>query len=186
MPDLSLEHAAAALARGGVVVYPTEAVWGIGCDPFDQAAVLRLLAIKRRPLDKGVIVMAASIGQLDRLIDWDALPRERADAVRASWPGPNTWAVPATAAVPAWIRGSHDSVAVRVTAHPTARALCEALGVPLVSTSANLAGQPPAFAREQLDPALLALADGVCAGETGGLSAPTPIRVALSGEVLRA
>lgn len=186
MTDLSLERAAAALARGGVVVYPTEAVWGIGCDPFDQAAVLRLLAIKRRPADKGVIVMAASIAQLDRLIDWDALPRERADAVRASWPGPNTWAVPATAAVPAWIRGGHDSVAVRVTAHPTARALCTALGGPLVSTSANLAGQPPAFAREQLDPALLALADGVCAGETGGLSAPTPIRVALSGEVLRA
>lgn len=185
MPELSLEHAAAALARGGVVVYPTEAVWGIGCDPFDQAAVLRLLAIKQRPVDKGVILIAASVEQFDGLIDWSALPAERAETVRASWPGPNTWAVPATAAVPAWIRGSHDSVAVRVTAHPQARALCQALGRPLVSTSANLAGQPPAFQREQLDRALLALADGVCAGETGGLSAPTPIRVAATGEVLR-
>lgn len=186
MPDLSLEHAAAALARGGVVVYPTEAVWGIGCDPFDHAAVLRLLAIKRRPVDKGVIVLAASIAQLDALIDWDALPLERVDAVRASWPGPSTWAMPASAAVPAWIRGDHASVALRVSAHPQARALCEAFGGPIVSTSANLAGQPPAFQRDQLDRALLALADGVCAGETGGLAAPTPIRVALTGEVLRA
>lgn len=186
MPDLSLEQAAAALARGGVVVYPTEAVWGIGCNPFDRTAVLRLLAIKRRPVDKGVIVLAASIGQLDGLIDWDALPRERAEAVRASWPGPATWAMPATATVPAWIRGDHASVALRVSAHAQARALCEAFGGPIVSTSANLAGQPPAFGRDQLDRALLALADGVCAGETGGLAAPTPIRVALTGEVLRA
>lgn len=185
MTELSLEHAAAALVRGGVVVYPTEAVWGIGCDPFDQAAVLRLLAIKQRPVDKGVILIAASVEQFDGLVDWSALPGERADTVRASWPGPNTWAVPATRTVPAWIRGSHDSVAVRVTAHPQARVLCQALGRPLVSTSANLAGLPPAFQRAQLDPALLALADGVCVGETGGLSAPTPIRVALTGEVLR-
>ncbi|MGO1073445.1 Sua5/YciO/YrdC/YwlC family protein [Lysobacter sp. CA199] len=186
MPDLSLELAAAALARGGIVVYPTEAVWGIGCDPFDEAAVLRLLAIKRRPVDKGVILIAASADQFDALIDWDVLPPDRREAVRGSWPGPNTWAVPATAAVPAWISGQHRSVAVRVTAHPQARALCLAHGGPIVSTSANLAGQPPAFQRDQLDRALLALADGVCTGETGGLTAPTPIRVAATGEVLRA
>ncbi|MGH8080751.1 MAG: Sua5/YciO/YrdC/YwlC family protein, partial [Lysobacter sp.] len=101
MTDLSLELAAAALARGGVVVYPTEAVWGIGCDANNRVAVLRLLAIKQRPVDKGVILIAASIEQLDGLIDWAALADERARVVRASWPGPNTWAVPATAAVPA-------------------------------------------------------------------------------------
>lgn len=87
---LSIEQAAAALARGGVLVYPTEAVWGIGCDPFDRAAVLRLLAIKQRPVDKGVILIAASAEQFDALIDWDALPPERAQTVRASWPGPHT------------------------------------------------------------------------------------------------
>ncbi|MEI2431940.1 Sua5/YciO/YrdC/YwlC family protein [Lysobacter yananisis] len=183
--SLSIEQAAAALARGGVLVYPTEAVWGIGCDPFDRAAVLRLLAIKQRPVDKGVILIAASVAQFDALIDWNALPPERAQAVRASWPGPHTWALPATPAVPAWISGEHRSVALRVSAHPQAAALCRAHGGPLVSTSANLAGQPPAFRREQLDRAVLALADGVCEGETGGLAAPTPIRVALSGEVLR-
>ena len=184
-PSLSLEQSAAALARGGVLVYPTEAVWGIGCDPFDQAAVLRLLAIKQRPVDKGVILIAASLDQLDALVDWAALPSERAQAVRASWLGPHTWALPATALVPAWISGAHRSVALRVSAHPQASALCRAHGGPLVSTSANLAGQPPAFRREELDRALLALADGVCEGETGGLAAPTPIRVASTGEVLR-
>ncbi|MGO1000712.1 Sua5/YciO/YrdC/YwlC family protein [Lysobacter sp. CA196] len=184
-PALSIADAAAALARGGVVVYPTEAVWGIGCDPRDEDAVHRLLAIKRRPVDKGVILIAASIAQLDAWVDWDALPAPRREAVLASWPGPHTWAVPATAAVPSWISGAHRSVAVRVTAHPQARALCEAFGHALVSTSANLAGQPPAFRRAELDRALLALSDGVCDGETGGLTAPTPIREALSGEVLR-
>lgn len=185
-PALSIADAAAALARGGVVVYPTEAVWGIGCDADNRAAVMRLLAIKQRPMDKGVILIAASVEQFDGLIDWPALADERAEAVRASWPGPNTWAVPATAAVPDWIRGDHDSVAVRVTAHPQARALCLAHGRPIVSTSANLAGHPPAFQRDQLDRAVLALSDGVCAGETGGLAAPTPIRLAATGEVLRA
>ncbi|MNV78846.1 Threonylcarbamoyl-AMP synthase [compost metagenome] len=105
--------------------------------------------------------------------------------MRASWPGAHTWALPATPAVPAWISGEHRSVALRVSAHPQAAALCHAHGGPLVSTSANLAGQPPAFRRDQLDRAVLALADGVCEGETGGLAAPTPIRVALTGEVLR-
>ncbi|WP_363800015.1 Sua5/YciO/YrdC/YwlC family protein [Lysobacter firmicutimachus] len=184
--DLSVPAAADALRRGGVVIYPTEAVWGIGCDPHDEAAVRRLLAIKQRSADKGVILIAADLAQLAGWVDWDALPATRREAVLASWPGPNTWAVPATAAVPAWIRGAHASVAVRVTAHAQARALCEACAQPLVSTSANLSGRPPAFRRGELDPAVIALSDGVCAGETGGLAAPTPIRVALTGEVLRA
>jgi L-threonylcarbamoyladenylate synthase len=76
-------------------------------------------------------------------------------------------------------------VAVRVSDHPVVIALCEAFGAPLVSTSANLAGEPPAFSRVALDPQLLAHLDGVTEGETGGLSAPTAIRDALSGFVLR-
>ncbi|RPE79835.1 Sua5/YciO/YrdC/YwlC family protein [Vulcaniibacterium tengchongense] len=185
-PALAVPAAAAALRRGGVVAYPTEAVWGLGCDPFDRAASERLLAIKQRPVDKGLILIAAALPQFDGLLDWDALPAERRDAVLASWPGPNTWIVPATARVPAWIRGAHAGVAVRVSAHPVVVALCEAFGAPLVSTSANLSGQPPAFARPELDPALLARIDGVCEGETGGLTAPTAIRDARSGAVLRA
>ena len=182
---LSIADAVAALRRGGVIAYPTEAVWGLGCDPFDETAVLRLLAIKQREVAKGLILVAARRVQFDGLLDWSALPPERVAAVDASWPGPNTWIVPATARVPRWITGSHSGVAVRVSDHPVVIALCEAFGGPLVSTSANRAGEPPAFSREALDPQLLAQLDGVSEGETGGLSAPTAIRDALSGSVLR-
>lgn len=183
--DLNIPTAAALLVRGGVLAYPTEAVWGLGCAPFDGEAVHRLLVIKRRPVGKGLILVADDVARFDALLDWDALPPTRRDAVRASWPGPSTWVLPATRAVPAWIRGDHDGIAARVSAHPTVAALCRRFGGPVVSTSANLAGAPPATRRAGLDPVLLALVDGVCEGETGGLDAPTPIRDAATGAVLR-
>ena len=127
-----------------------------------------------------------AVDQFDGLLDWESLPHERRDEVLASWPGPHTWIVPATPRVPRWITGAHDGVAVRVSAHPTVVALCTAFGGPLVSTSANLSGQPPAQQRAALDPHLLERIDGVCIGETGGLAAPTAIRDARSGTVLRA
>lgn len=182
---LNIPSAVALLIRGGVLAYPTEAVWGLGCIPFDGEAVHRLLAIKRRPVEKGLILVAADPAQLAPVVDWDALPDARREAVRSSWPGPHTWVVPAGAAVPVWISGGRDSIAVRVSAHPVVAALCRRLGGPIVSTSANLGGEPPAFGREELAPALLALVDGVCEGETGGLAAPTAIRDARTGEVIR-
>ena len=185
MDVAELRPALAALHRGGVIAYPTEAVWGLGCDPFDEAAVTRLLALKQRPVDKGLILVAAEPAQFDGLLDWAALPAARRDAVLASWPGPHTWIVPATARVPRWISGGHAGVAVRVSAHPLVAALCRGFGGPLVSTSANFSGEPPARTRAVLDAALLARLDAVTGGETGGLAAPTSIRDALSGAVLR-
>jgi L-threonylcarbamoyladenylate synthase len=183
--SLTVVTAARVLREGGVIAYPTEAVWGLGCDPLQEAAVQRVLAIKQRDVAKGLILIAAERAQLDGLLDWDALPDERRAVVEASWPGPNTWIVPATALVPRWITGTHNGVAVRVSAHPVVAALCKTFGGPLVSTSANRAGEPPAFDHGQLDPVLLTLLDGVCEGETGGLAAPTAIRDALTGAVLR-
>ena len=183
---LTIAEAASALKDGGVIAYPTEAVWGVGCDPADEAAVMRLLAIKQRAVDKGLILVAGSTGQFDGLLDWDMLPTDRSEAVFASWPGPHTWIVPATGRVPHWITGAHDGVAVRVSAHPVVVALCTAFGGPLVSTSANRGGEAPAFSRAQLDPTLLMQLDGVCEGDTGGLAAPTPIRDARTGTQLRA
>jgi L-threonylcarbamoyladenylate synthase len=184
--ELTLEQAAACLRRGGVLAYPTEAVWGLGCDPFHPGALPRLLAIKQRAQAKGLILIAASLAQLEPLLDLAALPEARREAVLASWPGPHTWALPPSARVPESLRGAHDTLAARVTAHPVAAALCAAFGAPLVSTSANLSGEPPARRREALDPRLLATIDGVVEGETGGLARPTPIRDARSGELLRA
>lgn len=175
-----------ALRGGGVIAYPTEAVWGLGCDPFNEPAVRRLLQIKQRPVEKGLILIAGSLSQLDGLVDWDTLPVDRRDAVQASWPGPHTWVVPATARVPRVITGTHDSVAVRVSAHPQVVALCAAFGGALVSTSANLAGQPAATRRAALDPALLTRIDAVLAGEVGTRATPSTIRDARTGTVLRA
>ncbi len=177
--------AAEVLHRGGVIAYPTEGVWGLGCNPFDARAVRRLLAIKQRDQAKGLILIADRVTRFDGLLDWDALPADARARVLASWPGPHTWIVPATAGVPAWVRGGHDGVAVRVSAHAGVVALCRAFGGALVSTSANRAAAPAAQQRQDLDPTLLDELDGVLDGDTGGLAQPTPIRDALSGDVLR-
>jgi L-threonylcarbamoyladenylate synthase len=183
---LTIPQAVAVLRGGGVIAYPTEAVWGLGCDPFDPEAVRRLLRIKQRDESKGLILIAASVAQVAPLIDTDALPPERMRTILATWPGPQTWLLPCTPGVPAWLRGAHATLALRVTAHPVVVALCEAFGGPLVSTSANLAGQEPARAAEALDATLLGQIDGVLEGCTGGLAAPTSIRDAASGTVVRA
>ena len=185
MRDLTLPAAVASLRAGGVIAYPTEAVWGLGCDPGHQMAVHALLSLKQRPVEKGMILVAAELEQLHGWARLDALPDERQRAVLASWPGANTWILPTGPRAPRWITGDHSGLAVRISAHPLVAALCRAWGGPLVSTSANLAGEPPARSRETLDPRLLALVDGVLDGETGGLAQPTPIRDALSGDVLR-
>ena len=184
-PSVTAEAAAAALRAGGIVAHPTEAVWGLGCDPLDEAAVLRLLALKQRDASKGLILAAGTIGQLDPLIDWEALPRECREAVTSTWPGPHTWIVPATAAVPARVRGDHAGVAVRVSAHPPLAALCAAFGGAIVSTSANHAGAPPPRRLIDIDPAILAGVDAILEGAAGGLDRPTAIRDALTGTVLR-
>ncbi|MBE2210744.1 MAG: Sua5/YciO/YrdC/YwlC family protein [Xanthomonadaceae bacterium] len=185
-PLLSHAQAADVARHGGVIAYPTEGVWGLGCNPLDEAAVTRLLTLKQRDIVKGLILIAAREAQLEDFIDYPALPRERLAAVRATWPGPSTWVMPASIYAPAWITGAHRGIAVRVSAHPDVVALCEDFGGALVSTSANLAGQPAPSRREDLDPALLAAIDGVCEGGTGGRSGPSVIRDARTGDILRA
>jgi L-threonylcarbamoyladenylate synthase len=181
----SIADAAAALRGGGVVAYPTEAVWGLGCDPRDEAATLRLLALKAREVEKGLILIAAEEAQLAPFIDMAALDAAQRDAVRTSWPGPHTWIVPASAGAPRWITGAHAGIAVRVSAHAPVIDLCTAFGGALVSTSANRAGEPTARVIGQLDPRIIAGVDAVLDGETGALQRPTGIRDARTGAVLR-
>lgn len=182
---LRIAEAAAVLHRGGVVAYPTEAVWGLGCDPADETAVTALLALKQREVGKGLILIAAHVDQLKPWVDFAGLPAERLAEVLASWPGPHTWIMPAEAATPRWITGDHDGLAVRVTAHPVALALCNAFGGALVSTSANPAGAAPPRSLAELDPVLRGGLDGWVEGDTGGLERPTAIRDARSGGTLR-
>jgi L-threonylcarbamoyladenylate synthase len=177
-----LREAGHAIRAGAVVAYPTEAVYGLGCDPLNAAAVQRLLAIKGRPLHKGVILIAAELRQLSPFM----APLAAADlaTLQADWPGPVTWVVPAAPDLPPWLSGGRDTVAVRVTAHPLAAALCRAAGMPLVSTSANASGRPPA--RTALQARLRCPGvDLVLAGATGGRKRPTEIRDLASGRRLR-
>ncbi|MCB1559519.1 MAG: Sua5/YciO/YrdC/YwlC family protein [Xanthomonadales bacterium] len=182
---LDAEAAARCLRDGGVIAYPTEAVWGLGCDPFDMIALERLLTIKQRSADKGLIVIAADIEQLRPLLDMDALPATRLAEVEASWPGPNTWLMPCRDDLPFSLRGDNPRLAVRVSAHAPVIALCRAFGGPVVSTSANLSGEEPARRRKDLSAALLSQLDAVMDGETGERPRPSTIRDALDGRVLR-
>lgn len=174
-----------ALRNSGVIAYPTEGVWGLGCDPRDEAAVLRLLALKQRDVAKGLILIASDEAQLAPFIDTASLSATQLAEVHASWPGPNTWIVPASNHAPRWITGAHDGIAVRVTAHPLVRALCEGFGGALVSTSANIASEPSPRTRAELDPRIVAGVDAVCDGETLGRAQPSTIRDARSGATLR-
>jgi L-threonylcarbamoyladenylate synthase len=183
--EANIADAIAALQRGGVIAYPTEAVWGLGCDPLNEAAVMRLLALKQREVDKGLILIAADEAQFSSFVDMTALDDIQRSTVRASWPGPHTWIVPASTNAPAWITGSHAGIAVRVSAHPAVIALCNAYGGALVSTSANRAGQPAVSTRDELDSIIVAGIDVVTAGETGDQLRPTAIRDARSGDILR-
>ncbi|HEY5718044.1 MAG TPA: Sua5/YciO/YrdC/YwlC family protein [Motiliproteus sp.] len=180
-----LKQAVRALTAGGVIAYPTEAVWGLGCDPWQRRAVERLLALKQRPMHKGLIMVAASQSQIAPLLQsLDSSERLRLDL---SWPGPVTWLLPDPADwVPAWVKGTHSSVAVRVSDHPQVAKLCSAFGGPLVSTSANVAGQEPARAAADVRQAFSRQLDYLLPGPLGGLDRPTQIRDLRSGTVLRA
>jgi L-threonylcarbamoyladenylate synthase len=180
----SLARAARIVRAGGVIAYPTEAVYGLGCLPRHAAAVERLLKIKRRSARKGLILIAA---ELEQLTPYVVLPPEpRLSEVLAGWPGPITWVLDARRGVPRRITGGRASVAVRVTAHPLAAALCRAVGDALVSTSANLSGRPPYVSALKLRRALGRRVDYVLAGPLGGLERPTPIRDGRSGSLVRA
>lgn len=182
----SLHRAVATLDAGGIVACPTEAVYGLSCDPLDPEAVQRLLAIKQRPQAKGLILVASRLSQLDPFLV--PLPRDARERVLRSWPGPHTWLWPARAAVPTWLRGAHGTLAVRVTAHPLLAALCEAFGGALVSTSANLAGQRPARSALQVRCRLgdaVGEGDLILHGRTGGAARPSTIRDARNNRLLR-
>lgn len=178
----ALHRAARILRSGGVVAYPTEAVYGLGCDPLSRVAVEHLLAIKRRPVKKGLILIASRFEQLEPFVQ--AQPPEVRRKLDETWPGPVTWLIPANRATPRWLRGNHHSLAVRVTAHPLAAALCEAFGGAIVSTSANPTGRPPARSALQARIRCHGV-DLILQGATGPLARPTPIRDAVTGKVLR-
>ena len=179
---LDLRTAAGVIAGGGVVVHALEGVWGLACDPFDQRAVERVLRIKRRREQKGLLVIGASPDSFDaELAGLGATARQ---AVVDSWPGAETWVV-ATRPFPGWITGGRATVAVRVPGHRQARALARLCGHPIVSTSANLNRFPPATTELGARKHFQRRVDFVLPGATSNRKGPSRIRLATDGSVLR-
>lgn len=178
----AIGRAARHLVAGGVLAYPTEGVWGLGADPRNRHAVEKILELKKRPVSKGVILVAAAAEQFEFILR-HLEPDQRA-VLDASWPGPNTWLVPHHGEVPYWICGEHTTVALRVSAHPVVRALCQLAG-PLVSTSANPQGLPPA--RSALK-ARFYFGDqvGYAPGQVNRNAKPSTIRDLVTGALVRA
>lgn len=177
-----LRRAVQTLEDGGIIAYPTEAVYGVGCDPWDDDALFDLLTIKQRPWHKGLILIAANFNQLQDFIQ--PLPAETLKKVQQSWPGPVTWLLPVREEVSPLLTGEHDTIAVRVTAHPQVQKLCEAFGGAIVSTSANIAGLRPAKNGHQVRWQLPEV-DYVLPGALGGASKPSEIRDARTGVKIR-
>jgi L-threonylcarbamoyladenylate synthase len=178
-----VQYAARQMRFGGVVAYPTEAVWGLGCNPFDELAVTELLALKKRPVQKGLILVAASFQMFAPFLDHlDDLQRQR---LKNSWPGPVTWLVPANGLIPYWISGNFTSVALRVTDHPVAAGLSRAFGGPIVSTSCNPQGREPARDIHRVHRYFGNQLSAITSGTVGKRKNPSEIRDLLTGDIVR-
>ena len=169
---------------GKVFAYPTEDVFGLGCDPDNEEAVTKLLALKQRNVSKGLILVADNYSQVLPYVDDSAIKMTKRTEIFSSWPGPITWLLPKSKTAPSWVTGESEFIAVRVSAHPLIKDLCQRADKPLVSTSANTAGHPPALNAAEVTSYFsdqVVLIDG----SLGGSHSPSKIRHGHSGQIIR-
>lgn len=180
----SIEQIVAAIQAEKVIAYPTEAVFGLGCDPRSERAVYELLKLKKRPINKGLILISPNIELLLPYIDREALSNEEWLRLLQPQSSPTTWVVPTPQTTPRYLRGDFDTIAVRICLHPIVKQLCDQAGCPLTSTSANLSGEEAATTAqqviEQFGESFPVLNETV-----GGATSPSTIKVLKSGQVLR-
>lgn len=169
---------------GQIFAYPTEAVFGLGCDPDNETAVMTLLALKQRPLSKGLILVAKTYSQLLPYVNDAAIPMDKRTEILSSWPGAITWLLPKSKSAPHWITGDSPFIAVRVSQHPVIQELCSRFAKPLVSTSANLNATQPARTAKQVR-SYFADKVELIEGELGSALMPSKIRHGLSGQTIR-
>lgn len=173
---------AAHLRRGGLIAYPTESCYGLGCDPDNRAAVQHLLKLKQRPQRKGLILIAANYRQVARYLQpltADEQAKLKSDGAQAI-----TCLMPVRHSAPRWLRGTHDTLAVRLTAHRQAAQLCRGVNSALVSTSANRSGQRPARTYAQCR-RLFGRKVWVLPGRVGKRKKPSTIRTWADGQIIR-
>ncbi|KPZ69301.1 Threonylcarbamoyl-AMP synthase [Shewanella sp. P1-14-1] len=185
MQLLNASEVAEVYAQGGVIAYPTEAVYGLGCDPDNLKAIQKLLDIKQRPWQKGLILVASDFQQLVPYIDESKLTTAQLEFAFSKWPGPFTFVMPIKPGVSKLLCGQFDSIAVRVSSHPVVRALCDTVNKPFVSSSANIAGHDPAMSAAEIEHTFSNDITALVVGELGSQRQPSTIIDARSGKVLR-
>lgn len=178
-----LDSACRVLDSGGVIAYPTEYCFGLGCDPRDETAVQRLLDIKARSAEQGVILIAASLDQVKLYANWSEISDP--DAIMDSWPGPNTWVMPAHKSVSAMVRGKYESIAMRIPQHDFCLTLLTQYGHPIVSTSANRSGEKEHLLASTVKQDIGVECDYIIDLPVGGAQRASTIRDAITGTTLR-
>ncbi|WP_032093172.1 Sua5/YciO/YrdC/YwlC family protein [Necropsobacter rosorum] len=172
------------LKHNQVVAYPTEAVFGLGCNPLNESAVQKLLVLKQRPVEKGLILVAPTLSYLQPFINIAALDAAQLQRLTARYDRPTTWLVPAAPGTPAFLTGRFDSIAIRLCRHEAVRLLCEQTGFALISTSANLSGLPPCRTAQEVK-AQFGADFPVLEMATGQAENPSTIRDLLTNQVIR-
>lgn len=180
---LSTADAVERLKAGEIIAYPTEAVYGLGCDPFNEQAVRKILSLKGRPESAGFVLIASNLEQLKPWFGQVA-PQLLQKAL-ASWPGPVTWLFPRAEHVPDYVAGDHKTIALRMTAHPASRDLCEAFGCALISSSANISSAKPARSHAEVLEYFSDTIAGTLKGPLGDDERPSEIRDLVSGTTFR-
>jgi len=172
-------QASVILKNGGVIAYSTETVLGLGCDPNNQAAVNRILWLKNRAVENGLIMLVDSIESLQQ--HSKSLSAEQVASLSTA--KNTTWLIPANDQVPSWVRGKHDKLAVRITQHATAKPLSAATHG-IVSTSANISAYKTLANQNEIRDWFGPHVDYIIVGETGS-NMPSEIKDLITGEKLR-
>ena len=179
----NIRHAVHVLRRGGLIAYPTEAVFGLGCLPDKTQTIKKLLQLKQRPIEKGLILLAADLSQLAPYIT--PLEQDVEQKIQSGWPGPTTWVVPTPSRTSPLIRGKFHSIAIRVSAHPIVRELCRQCNSPIISTSANMTGQNMSYSAFDVRLRFNDQLDYILNAPLGDSDKPSVIRDAISERVIR-
>lgn len=183
--NLSISQAVKALQAGEVIAYPTESCFGLGCDPNNSAAIETIIQLKARSVHKGLILIAATVAQAMEYVELEQSPLQQ--EIHESWPGPNTWLLPARPTVLPLLKGEFPLLAIRVTAHPVAKHICAGFGGAIVSTSANVSGQAALLNAADIEATFATSINilTIVSGAIGNDTKPSTIRDGLTGEILR-
>jgi len=170
------------LKSGGIIAYPTEAVYGIGCDPYNKDSVKKITQIKKRESRKSYILVASELSQLSNLININSLSEE----VLNSWPGHNTWLIKPKKNIPSWLMDNENGlIAIRVSSHPEIVELCQFFKNPIISTSANISGNKILKNHHDVEKIFGSYLDYLVLGNVGEHPEPSIIKDMKTGKVIR-